>query len=139
MANPGRPSKLTPALIKEFETLLSVVPYWETAADYLELPAVTVYRWMKRGEREPGTLYGEFCRVTKKARARHEISLAREVRQQPLNWQRFAWMLERAFPDHWGKRTEITFRKEAAWVAQEYGLDEKTVLAEVERALAETR
>ena len=133
----GRPSKLTPALIAQFVPLLEAVPYWQTAADYLGLPRQTVWAWLRKGERAEHSIYGQFHDVVKKARARTELALAARVRTEPEQWQRFAWMLERAYPEHWGKRLDITLRQEAEYLAAEYGLDRDEVLREVERVLAE--
>lgn len=133
----ARPSKLTPEITAEFERILSAVPYWETAADYLGLHPSTVWRWLRRGEREPDGPYGTFCKVVKKARAGLEITLAGRVRTEPEAWQRYAWMLERAYPEHWGKRVDITLRKEAERLAVEYGLDADALIAEAERIVTE--
>lgn len=78
---------------------------------------VTVWRWLKKGEREKtGELYG-FCNAYKRAEAEGAdkalaviLGLEKDADGDPIkvaDWQRFAWFLERRFPKEWGRRTIV--------------------------------
>lgn len=52
----GRPSKLTPAVIKEFEKYLPTALYIDTVGDYLGISRITWRVWLRRGRREADRL-----------------------------------------------------------------------------------
>lgn len=97
----GRPTKLTKELQ---ETLIAAVRrtyYLETAADLVGIDRRTVQRWVKRGRKEPGGIYGSFCRALKIALA--EKSAANiEAIENAGHWTSRAWLQERRFPEQWG-------------------------------------
>jgi succinate dehydrogenase flavin-adding protein (antitoxin of CptAB toxin-antitoxin module) len=118
-------------------TLLVEGNHKETVADFLGITRMTWWNWEQRGEREPDTIFGEFLYTVKKAQAASEISMLRLIRTGWEGWQSKAWIMERRFPQRWGKRAEITLRLEAEKLAREFGVPVETVLAEAQRAAAE--
>jgi transposase len=76
----------------------------EVAAQAWGIAATTVYRWMKRGE--PDRPFGEFCTALKRADAEAEIACLRTIKAAANagDWKAAAWMLERRYPEKWGRR-----------------------------------
>jgi transposase len=101
-ASGGRPTKLTPALQKQYVAALKRLHYFETAAAAVGISCRTVQRWRKRGRRDPNGLHGEFCRAIKKALAEVESGWLKGVAQGGPRWQSLAWLLERRYPERWG-------------------------------------
>lgn len=136
----GRPSKaeqlLTPEMLQEVGLLLAEGNYKETVADFLGVDRKTWWRWEQRGEVEPNSIYAEFCHIVKKSMAVAEILLLREIRFGGEGWQSKAWISERRFPQRWGKRLDITVRREAERMAAELGVDAAELIAEAERIAA---
>lgn len=65
----------------------------------------TFYGWMSRGEKETKGVYFEFCEAVEKAKAESEKKLVDIIRgaAEQGEWKPAAWMLERRFPDQWGR------------------------------------
>ena len=136
----GRPSKaehlLTPQMVEDIGLLLAEGNYQETVADYLGIHRTTWYDWLQRAEREPGSIYADFAYTVKKCMAAAEIFLLREIRGGFEGWQSKAWISERRFPQRWGKRLDITVRREAERMAADLGVDAADLIAEAERIAA---
>lgn len=138
MARTGRPTKLTAALTAEIVKLIRIVVYEDTVADALGIDRTTFWRWKQRGEQEEEGLYHDFCNAIKKAKAETEIGLIRTVKGGAEGWQSKAWIAERAFQDHWGRKdkVEVTVRREAERLAQEVGCTADELIKEAERIAA---
>ncbi|MFP5116088.1 hypothetical protein ACSU64_27655 [Bacillaceae bacterium C204] len=107
----GRKSKLTPALIKDAAKLLKGGNYVETVCEYLGIGTTTWYRWMQEGEVAKSGLKREFRDVVKKAEAEAEIRLItdlQKIAETDQKWQALAWMLERKYPDRWGRKDKVS-------------------------------
>jgi transposase len=65
-----------------------------------------VYRWTKRGEKQASGLFREFCMALREADAVAELRCIRRLNQAACDgdWRAAAWMLERRFPERWGRR-----------------------------------
>lgn len=133
----GRPSKaeqlLTPEMLQEIGLLLSEGHFKETVSDFLGVDRKTWWSWEQRGELEPNSIYGEFLHIIKKSIAVAEILLIRQIRMGGEQWQRLAWLSERRFPGRWGRRVEVTVRREAERLAEQLGVDANEIIAEAER------
>jgi transposase len=106
---PGRPSKLSEALIKEICEYVRKGNYIETAAAAAGISKQTLYAWMKAGAREEDPLAVEFLDAYKKADAEAEAANVQLIRTQARkNWQAAAWFLERKHPDKWGRKDRLT-------------------------------
>ena len=72
----------------------------------------TFYRWKKRGEEDikkgESTIYSQFCESLKRARVAfkqyHREQILKAAKKQ---WQASAWMLERQFPEEYGRKQQI--------------------------------
>jgi hypothetical protein len=75
----------------------------------------TFNKWRARGEKEGSGKYYDFAVKVEEAIAYSEIGLVRQVRSKgDDDWRAAAWMLERRFPETWGKNqheAEIISRK----------------------------
>lgn len=103
----ARKSKLTKELIARADKLLKAGNYHTTVCQYLNIHPSTWYRWLQEGEKARSGIKKEFYDTVKKAEAEAEIRLITELQkisQEENNWQAIAWMLERKFPERWGKR-----------------------------------
>jgi hypothetical protein len=123
---------LTPETLGAVAELLLEGNYKETVADFLGIHRATWWRWEQLGERDPQSIYGDFCNVVKKASAGAEISLLRSIRHGWEGWQSKAWIAERRFPQRWGRRVEVTLRQEAEKIAERYGKTVDQVLKDAE-------
>ena len=83
------------------------------------------YYWKKRAEKtadklESGELtdakaseciYFQFFQSLKEAEAKAKLSLLSKIKTDP-SWQSKAWILERRYPDEWGRREKIDLTAE---------------------------
>lgn len=102
----GRPTKLTPEIQERIVALLRAGNYVETAAAYCDVGKVSLYAWMKRGHRQPKSIYGAFLNAIEKAQAESEIRDLEQVRKAEP-WESSAWRLERKHPTRWGRRDRL--------------------------------
>jgi transposase len=117
----GRPTDLTPEVVADAARLLPTVLYLSTVADYIGVHRTTVQRWLRRGREEEKrlrnprakskpseALYLQFRIAHKKALAAGEIRAAGVIRKAASeHWQAAAWILERRFPERWGRDRSI--------------------------------
>lgn len=140
----GRPSKFNPQVQVKICRALRNGHYLETAARLAGICYDTLREWVKRGEGGDPE-FSEFAADIKKAIASSESELLQQIfeaARDKSTWQAGAWILERRFPDRWGKQ-----RSDAAQAQQAMGryLDEildrvsPTAKAEFERAAIERR
>jgi transposase len=101
-----RPTKLNPERQAQICGYVAEGHSREVAAQACGVAATTVYRWMKRGEANPDSSYGEFCTALKRADAEAEIACLRTIKAAANagDWKAAAWMLKRRYPEKWGRR-----------------------------------
>lgn len=134
---PGRPTKLTADLTDRILDAVLAGAYLETSAQAVGISKSALHNWLRRGEElealarehmEPDApeteiydrtdpaewIYLDFLHSLKSAEAYSEIDLLQRVRGAGLGWQAFATILERRFPDRWGRRKVLdhTFKGE---------------------------
>ena len=69
----------------------------------------TFYNWLEKGEAAKSGAYSEFCDTVSRAKADSALRLVSQITlQAPTDWRAAAFLLERRFPDDYGKRSEIT-------------------------------
>ena len=69
----------------------------------------TFYRWLEKGEAAKSGVFCEFCDTVSRAKADSAMRLVSQITlQAPTDWRAAAFLLERRFPDDYGKRTEVT-------------------------------
>lgn len=104
-------SKLTSALIVEFEALLRSGESFAAACDRVGVADATAHRWRRRGERETGTLRARFAVAVLDARQLGAVGplgegdLVALVERQARNGSIRAaqWLLERQWPERWAR------------------------------------
>ena len=118
-----RPTKLNAKRAQQICDYVAQGHTREVAAQACGIVSTTLYRWMKRGERQPDGPCGEFCRALKRADLEAELACLRQIKEaaQHGDWRAAAWMLERRYPEKWGRRRarrdesegELTVRSKA--------------------------
>lgn len=132
---PGRPTKLTPALVEMLLDAILEGAYIETAAQAVGINKTTFYRWLRKAEEleavameqlteeqldeaaeaavydvtDPDVwVYLDFRHAVKSAEAFAEIELLRRVtRPGAVPWQASMTVLERRFPERWARRDKV--------------------------------
>lgn len=103
----GRPSKLTPELVRKAEQLLAAGNYTTTVCDFLGIDRSTWYKWLEKGRKANRGLYFDFFNTIKRAEAESEVRAVTGILKAGANqWQAFAWFLERKFPERWRRDRE---------------------------------
>lgn len=101
---PGRPTKLTPEVQTTIVNALAAGTYLETAAAAAGINQDTLHRWLRNGARADGGLQKGFSEAVKKALASAEVrNLATITLASASQWQAAAWILERRYPQRWGR------------------------------------
>jgi hypothetical protein len=100
----ARPSKLTPEITAILAEAIRAGGTREAAAARAGIGPSTLYDWLKRGD-TGDERYQEFSEAIKKAEADLEAkALGLILDAAGKSWQAAAWLLERRFPDRWGRR-----------------------------------
>lgn len=104
----GRPPKLTNELIENFCDLIIEGLTLERAARLSGISATTIYRWLAMGKKEDSEqIYKELVERVQEATECSEFELLQAMRiagSDTRNWRAQAWLLERRFPEKYGKR-----------------------------------
>ena len=120
----GRPTKCTPEFIEAFGETLERVVYINAASAEHGITSRSAHHWLKRGEEElhrieqgyepdpSEAVFVEFYTVCKEARSRAEERLLATIidaasNDNPGDWKAAGWILERAFPFRYGRRTKV--------------------------------
>ena len=104
----GRPTKLNQKTQKIIcDAVRNCLPY-VTAATLAGITHRTLDTWMARGRKEPDGIYHDFLLALKRAEAEAQQILAARIAeadaQKAKGWQRWAWLLERRWPETWAMR-----------------------------------
>ena len=104
----GRPSRLNAAVQDRLVTALRSGATRESCATYAGIGITTFHTWMQKGEERPGSDYADFRAAVKAAEADSEILLAgRLMAAAAGDWRAALSVLERRFPDAWGRRDAL--------------------------------
>lgn len=110
----GCQEKLTPEVADKLVALLKAGNYVSIAARAAGISKTIFYRWLDRGasDAEEDADYRELRERVELARAeaeaRNVAAIASAARD---SWQAAAWLLERQYPDRWG-RVSVRLREE---------------------------
>jgi transposase len=138
----GRRTILDEALVKQLIDMIcdGVAP--DVAAGAAGINRATYYDWRARGRSEEVGIYADFDQAIEQALQICEARAARAVaRAFPKDWQSALAMLERRFPDRWGRRQRVDVyehervRQEAERIAARYGITAEEVLQRANVAL----
>jgi transposase len=103
----GRPPKLTPEMIEQICDLLIQGSPIAGAAMLTGISESTIYRWLKIGKSEGAdSIYIELVARVGEAIESSKFELLQRMRiagSKPEHWRATAWMLERRFPEEFGK------------------------------------
>lgn len=110
-AKPGRKTRLTPERQAKIVNAIRAGAYIETAAAAAGINKTSLYAWLKKGERYPGTIFSAFADAVNEALAQAEMRDVLAISKAAgEDWRAAAWRLERKFPGRWGQitRTQIS-------------------------------
>ncbi|HHV62104.1 MAG TPA: hypothetical protein GXX51_05640 [Firmicutes bacterium] len=99
----GRPTRLTPEMADKIANLISTGNYDVVVCGLVGIHPSTYYNWLSKGEKAKSGIYREFFDKVKKAEAAREAKWVKDIEGDP-SWQSKAWLLERRYPDRWGRR-----------------------------------
>lgn len=107
----GRPSKLTPALATAILSAIAKGSHFHPACAAAGVSGTTASRWIESGSRdlEAGLRsdFAQFVEGLQQACALAETSLGTKIYSQAeIDWRAGAFLLERRFPDRWGKKEQ---------------------------------
>lgn len=104
----GRPSKLTPELIKKLTIQIKAGNYFDTACAYVGIDYSTFRKWMVKGEKATQGQYFDFFHAIKQAEAEAELRMvALWQKAIPDDWRSAKDFLACRYPDKWGKKETI--------------------------------
>jgi hypothetical protein len=110
----GRPAKYSdPEIIDKLCKELSTGVPLSTACKLAGVGLRSVKRW-KQEARCGNEAYKPFWHAIKKAMAKHEQELVNNIKTASLTqWQAAAWLLERCYPNKYGRRNNVSFNGDA--------------------------
>jgi len=103
----GRPSLLTPEVIHKLVEAVSVGATWQRACDYALISYSALRKWVLIGEREDAPmLYVELVQRLKEAEGHASLAALATIRKAAAEgeWTAAAWLLERRYPNEYGRR-----------------------------------
>lgn len=111
----GRRSKLLNKDIRDnIIKLINDGNYIETACVACGITKQTFFNWLHKAESGGGgngnQIYIDFFVELKKAEAHNiaeNVKLIQEAGRKPQNWMASAWLLERKYPEKFGRRMEL--------------------------------
>lgn len=104
----ARPSKLTPELAEKIANYISTGNYASVVCGLVGVGDSTFYRWLEKGAKAKSGKYREFWEAIKKAESAREAKWIKDIDGDP-SWQSKAWLLERRYPERWGKKETHVF------------------------------
>jgi hypothetical protein len=104
VGRPRGPTKLTLELMERTFELVQSGMNLDGVAYSVGINPTTFYRWMREGRVATEGPYYEFFAVVKKGLAHFEGFCLDNVSTGRRDWRRWAWLLERKFPERWGRR-----------------------------------
>ena len=102
----GRRTKLNHQMQKKICDILANGNYISTACAVARIHQSQYFRWMEKGEHAKSGIYRDFYDAVKEAEQVAEVACLHAIRQDPA-WQAKAWVLERRFPERWGRKDRL--------------------------------
>tara|TARA_Y100000593_G_scaffold2827_1_gene5677 strand:+ start:125 stop:598 length:474 start_codon:yes stop_codon:yes gene_type:complete len=95
----GRPTKCDTQKILDAERIQKLGATDIITAEYLGIQTSTFYDWIRKGEQNPKSIYGQFAEAVKRGRSQCGIvNLATiQAAARAGQWTAAAWMLERRY------------------------------------------
>ena len=105
----ARPTKLTPEVHEAIVDGINAGLTFRLTCARAGVNPATFYRWLEKGETAKSGAYSEFCDAVERAKADSALRLISQITlQAPADWRAAAFILERRFPDDYGRRAELT-------------------------------
>ena len=105
----GRPTKLTPEVQDLIVDGINAGLTLGLTCARAGVARSTFYDWLEKGEAAKSGALMEFSDTVSRARADSALRLVSQITlQAPTDWRAAAFLLERRFPDDYGKRSEVT-------------------------------
>jgi hypothetical protein len=124
----GRKTVLNAELTDRIAQMLRAGNYVEVACAAVGVNRCTFYDWYARGEEGVPGLYKDFRERVDQARAEGEArNVALVAKAASRTWQAAAWMLERQYPERWGRPSQRQEEPEAEAADGFAALDELAV------------
>lgn len=137
MAKTGRPSKFTVEVRQKILDSITAGATYDLAAQFAGVSYDTFNTWMKKAKRENSkdpeqAAYVAFANAVEQANAQMAVSALTAI-QLSGEWQARAWILERRFPEQYGKQLTVdisidTEIKKLKKIAKNLGVTLKDVL-----------
>lgn len=104
---------MSPEVVEAVVQALRAGAYITVACRAAGISRQTYGDWMRRGEAESAGAYHDFRERVERAKAEGEIrNVAVISRAANESWQAAAWLLERMYPERWGK-VSVRLREES--------------------------
>lgn len=108
MATAGRKTKLTDEVC---EAICKNIIEGNTVKYSVQkegLDESTYYKWIKKGEEAKSGKFFQFVQSIKKAKEEAKSELVKDIKAHgKKNWQSLAWLLERMYPNEFGRRENV--------------------------------
>jgi len=106
-----KPVKATPERIKILCTAIELGVNLRDACLQAGINKSTVQTWIKKGKcsRSPTDPYHLLYVAIEKAKAKGKLKMLMHIHQDK-SWQSKAWLLERLYPEQFGKREQVTHK-----------------------------
>ena len=103
----GRPTKCNPKTIARIAKVLALGGTINSACRAGGIDTATYYSWLRRGEEGEDPFVG-FLSAVKESQAVAEHKALSIINEAMLDhWQAAAWLLERRYPDDYGRRQRM--------------------------------
>lgn len=106
---PGRPTKFTTTTKRRIYKALRLGATKRLASQFAGLSYETMRSWERRGEDDEGGPYSVFLASVKRCQAEACMKALEAINEaSPKHWQAAAWLLERRYPEEWGKNRTVS-------------------------------
>lgn len=114
----GRPIKITEELIEEICDLIAEGHTFAEAARFRRVGQSTFFRWMAMGKQDDAApIYKELVTRVRETAELSELEALQVIRSSDIrnnNCKGAMWLLERRFPEKYGKRRELNENTETS-------------------------
>lgn len=104
----SRSASITPQVQDKIVKSLRAGNYRTTSAKVAGVSVSTFYLWLDKGKKGKRGPYIEFMQAVEKAEAEGQAALVATVNVASKDsWQAAAWILERKYPEEWGRKDAL--------------------------------
>lgn len=139
---PGRPTALTDQLRRKIIAALKEGVPREMAISSVGISRATFYSWLSAARQpDASSDLAEFLDEVEKAEDEAVATYVKIIKKAaPHSWQAAAWMLERRWPDMFGRKDRVSIdalkRTEAEKMARELGIEVEEVMVAIDDILS---